>query len=312
MSTVATAGSVAGGASASAAAAKPVSNRLRDLKIRSFAVAEFTKPPVVVIHGPRESGISTLIASLLIETQNSYGLNGVVVLTDRNTEHYMGGTIPQAVIMDRPFEHMLNSLIELQRHRNNSTVAVEQLRLAIVVDDVLYNPKILRSEAVQRNIKLAKEFNIMIVIATSDVTILPPNVHTFATHVIATKCISVEEPKLLQKRMFCMFDSALALADTLALCQPHEFLVGLLRSSLSCTLLDFSRSYIPTYYVKSPEFARDEDFWKGDRSADSASTASGGSTKLPPPATTIGEFHMSPELIVQITARGLIRPAESS
>ena len=293
-------------------------NRLRDLKIRSFSAAEFTKPPVVVIHGPRESGISTLISSLLIQTQETYGLNGVVVLTDRNTGiHYMGGTVPQAVIMtDRPFEQMLTSLIELQRHRNNSTVPVEQWRLAIVVDDVLYTPKVLRSETVQRNIKQAKDFNIMVVLATSDATILPPNVHTFATHVIATKCVSVEEPKLLQKRMFSMFDTPLALADTLALCQKYEFLVGLLRpSATSATLLDFSRSYIPTYYVRAPECVQNTESWKGGRASDAASETSSmvsESSPATPPAFKIAEFNMSPELIVQITARGLVRAGEGT
>ena len=127
--------------------------------------------------------------------------------------------------------------------------------------------------------------------------------------VIATKCISVEEPKLLQKRMFSMFDTPLALADTLALCQSREFLVGLLRpAAASATLLDFSRSYIPTYYVRSPECVRNSDLWKGDR-ADSASETSSvlssDSTSSPPPYK-IAEFHMNPELILQITARSAL------
>jgi len=289
-----------------AGAPKPVvSNRLRDLKIRTFTTEEFTKPPVIVIQAPRESGLSSLIASLLLQTQQTRGLDGVVVLTDRATEHYMGGTIPRQVIMDKSFDVVLKTLIDMQKHRQSTLPDRPLLRLAIAVDDMIYSNRVLKSEALQRDIKLAKEYNIMVIVATSDVAILPANVHTFATHVLATKCLSTEEPKLLQKRMFVMFDSPVALADTIALCQRYEFLVGLLRPLVSSTLLDFSRSYQPTYYVKSPEYARESETWKGERGCDSSSDASSVRSTVGAALSgapfRLGEFRMDPELVIHIT-----------
>jgi len=296
------------------AASKPVaSNRLRDLKIRMFTTEEFTKPPVIVVHAHRESGMSTLISSVLIETQLTRGLDGVVILTDRATEGYMAGVIPRQVIMDKPFDHVLKTLIDLQRHRMSTLPDRPLLRWAIAVDDMIYASKVLKSEALQRDIKLAKEYNIMIIIATADLAVLPVNVHTFATHVMSTKCLSTEEPKLLQKRMFVMFDNALALADTVALCQKYEFLVGLLRPTASATLLDFSRSYQPSYYVRSPEYAQDAESWKGERLCDSSSaTSDAGSVRGPSSPVTykVGEFRMDPELVIHVThALGLVATA---
>lgn len=265
-------------------------NRLRDLKIRSFSASDFEKPPVVAVHAHRESGLSTLLASLLVETQQAIGLDGAVVLTDRPTDWYMGGCIPPQIILDKSFPSVLKALIELQRHRKSSGRPL--LRLALAVDDVFYTPKILKSEFTQRDIKAAKDYNIMIIIATSDVTVLPTNVHTFATHVMTTKCLSTEEPKLLQKRMFVMFDNAVALADTIALCQKHEFLVGLLRPQSFATLLDFSCSYQPTYYAKSAAYVH-ADRWEGQDETDvTVSTRA---------EIVEAEFVMDPELIVHIT-----------
>ena len=265
-------------------------NRLRDLKIRSFNVSDFTTPPVVGVHAHRGSGMSTLTASLLIETQRHIGLDGAVILTDRPTEWYMGGCFSRQIIMDKPFPAVLKTLLELQRHRIAS--GRRPLRLAIAADDVIQTPKILKSESTQRDLKAAKDHNIMIILATPDVTIWPTNVHTFATHVMTTKCLSTEEPKLLQKRMFVMFDGPVALADTIALCQNHEFLVCSLRPMSTSTLLDFSSSYQPTYYAKTKEHVHVAS-WKPDVDVEEEERGQAGIVEA--------EFIMEAELIEHIT-----------
>jgi hypothetical protein len=230
--------------------AMPSVSALRDLNIRSFRFEDETvSSPVIFIHAPRESGTSTLLGSLLVEMQKQWGLDGAFVLTDRADSRYMGGILPKDIILDKPFEYVLRKLIEVQRHRQGTVTDRPALKLALVVDDFIYSSRELKSTALQRDIKLAKSYNISILLATPDVSILPANVLTLATHVLATKCISTEEPKFLKKNMFVRFDSAVSLADTLALCKKHEFLMGLLRLKDGNTLLDFSRSYAPTLYM---------------------------------------------------------------
>ena len=245
--------------SMAAESAAPPAASLRDLNIRTYRLSELAKDecPVIFIHSPRSAGASTLIGSLLVQLQQDWGLDGAFVLTDRADRYYMGGILPSGIILDKPFEFVLRKLIEVQCHRQSTFPDRPALKLAIAVDDFIYQSKDLKSAAVIRDIKLAKSYSIAIIIATPDATILPgSNGHTLATHVLATRCISTEEPKLLKKSLFVMFDSPVALADTLALCRKHEYLLGLLRvgtTTGSSTFLDYSRSYCPQLYVASSD-----------------------------------------------------------
>ena len=250
------------GASSPAAPARAAA-RLADLHIRDFDFGELTKPPVIVIHAPREAGTTTLITSLLVQAQERLGIDGVVVLCDRPLPDglYMNGVIPRDVVFGKPADKVLKALIGLQVHRlgMDGAAATELPRLALALDDTLYTPKLLRSEAFQCDVKRAKNYNIMVIIATSNCDTLPKTVHTFATHVLATRCVSAEEPKHLQKRMFVMFPNAPTLVETLALCRRYEFLVGLLCpcDATSNTIVDATRVYVPTLYVGNERLLRD-------------------------------------------------------
>lgn len=250
---------------------------LRDKHIRPFQVSSLREPPVFIIQAPRGKGMTTAIGSLLVQMQARHKIDGAIVLTDRLTPGYMGGILPRTCISDKPADKVLHQLLETQRFSLESTPTEPLPRLALALDDVMYTPKMFRSETFQREIKLAKNFNITIIIGTSDATLLPANVQTLATHVLATKCVSTDEPKLLQKRMFTMFESPQTLMETLALCQPHEFLVGLLRSQTGLGRVDeYSQSYKPTYYVKNDDWVQDETLWEDDEEADGVVAGAGG------------------------------------
>jgi hypothetical protein len=101
--------------------------------------------------------------------------------------------------------------------------------LALALDDVLYSPALLKDVDFKRDLKIAANYNIAVLIATANAGVLPDDVHTFATHVLATKCVAAREPRLLAPRLFVMFKDADSLSDVLALCKPFEFVVGVLR-----------------------------------------------------------------------------------
>jgi hypothetical protein len=201
---------------------------LQDLNIAPLVVTELVNP-VVIVHAPRETGATSLIATLLSLLP---GIDGVVVLTDRAVAPtYMNGALPSQLVLNKPADKVLKQLIRVQQHHLRHFPDEKLARLALAMDDVFYTPKVLKSEDFQKDIKIAKDFNITVIMTTADASLLPNNVHTFATHVFATRCISTEEVKLLHKRMFIMFAATGDLADRLALCKPYEFLVGLLRGS---------------------------------------------------------------------------------
>ncbi len=269
---------------------------LRSFMIREFSVDEFTTAPVVIVHGRRCSGVSTLIMSLLVQTQQRYGLDGAIIINDRCTQTYGQGVIPLAAVVNESLEKVLSTLIDVQIHRQNTLPDKPLLRLAVAVDDCIYNGRTLKSETLQSRIRLAYQYNIMIIIGTSDLGILPPNVHTFATHVFATRCVSTEEPKQLQKKLFVMFETHVALADVLANCRRYEFLVGVLRLDGlgGTTVQDFSRTYTPTMYVKDDPPASTSIQGSWDYSCDSASSVG-------TPGVETASFKMDPELLAHLT-----------
>ena len=268
---------------------------LRSFMIRPFEVDEFLSAPVVIVHG--RCGISTLIMSLLMQTQQRFGLDGALIINDRCTQAYGQGVMPLAAVVNEPLEKVLSTLIDVQVHRQNTLPDKPLLRLAVAVDDCIYNAKTLKSETLQSRIRLAYQYKIMIIIGTSDLGVLPPNVHTFATHVMATRCVSTEEPKQLQKKLFVMFETHVALADVLANCRPYEFLMGVLRSdgTSGTTVQDFSRTYTPTLYVrdeKAATAAACENFWNYTGTDTSV---------LEPSASVKAEFKIDPELLAHLT-----------
>jgi hypothetical protein len=243
----------------SSAAASSSGTDLKDLKILTFHPEDFTSLPVIFAHVPPEGGLTTLIESLLLETQKHLRIDCAMILTDRYTETYMGGVFPSCAVYDLPFNVVLRTSIDVQIHRKSTRSFGRDLPvIAIAVDNSIYTAKILRSETCQRDIRLAKEHNIMIIIGTSDIDVLPTNSRTLASHVITTKSLSTDEPKLLQKRLFVMFDSPAALAEVMSHCNRYEFLVGLMRSSASggsgSDLSNYVRAYKSSYYIKDESY----------------------------------------------------------
>ncbi len=185
--------------------------------------------PVVVIHAPRESGCTSLIAALLAHLP---ALQAAVVLTDRayTPGGYMQGALPRQVVLNKDPAQVLKALIGLQNHSRCSFPDEPLPRLALALDDVLYRASTLKADDFKRDLKIARDFNIAVIIATADTALLPGDVHTFATHVMATKCVHAKEPKALLDKLFVMYDSKEALVETLAACGRYEFLVGCLRA----------------------------------------------------------------------------------
>lgn len=200
-------------------------SRLDDLNIKPLDVSVLGNP-VIVIHAPRETGATALIGSILNHLPM---LDGAVVLTDRAGPAYMDDAVPAPLVLNKPPEKVLKQLLRVQQHHLKNFPGEPIEHLALAFDDVMYTPKLLKSADFQRDLKLAKDYNITVIMATADVNLLPNNVHTFGTHVFATKCLASDEPKVLQRRMFVMFENGTELNDHLSLCRPYEFLVGLLR-----------------------------------------------------------------------------------
>jgi hypothetical protein len=201
--------------------------RLLDVGIQPLDMSTIENP-VMVIHAPRGSGCTTLLGVLLASLP---GLHGAVVLTDRGATPagYMHGILPPQVIMNRPPREVLQGMIKVQQYALEHFPDDPLPRLCLALDDILYATKTMRDDDFKRDLKNAHAFNIAVLIATADSTLLPPDIHTFATHVLATRCVSVAEPKQLLAKMFVMFPDVATLQNTLDLCQPFEFLVGTLR-----------------------------------------------------------------------------------
>ncbi len=203
--------------------------RLLDVGIQPMD-ASTIENPVMVIHAPRGSGCTTLLGALLAMLP---GLHGAVVLTDRactaDPSKYMDGILPPQVVLNRPPKEVLQAMIKMQQYAPEQFAEEALPYLCLVLDDILYDTKVLRDNEFKRDLKNAHSYNIAVLIATADAALLPADVHTFATHVLATKYMSASEPKQLHSKMFVMFDNAKDLQATLDLCQPYEFLVGTLR-----------------------------------------------------------------------------------
>lgn len=256
--------------------------------VRPLSLREFSTPPVIVAFVPRGAGCTTLLGSLVMQCQRDLGLEGVVILTDRESDHkYMGGI--GGIVRNMPADEALRKMKEHQER--TAAGGYRCPRLALVLDDVLYDSKLLRSAQFQCDLKSAKDNNIMVVIATSNISALPLTIPVFATHVMTTRTVSTEDPKLLQKRMFTMIDNHVRMTQLLSLCQSHEFLVGILRPTEPAKdTIDFLRTYTPTYYVRSNEWISDAVAWH--REEDKASPAAD--------TFTTGTFAMQPALVTAL------------
>jgi hypothetical protein len=209
--------------------------RLSDQGFTPLEVRDIENP-VFVIHAPRGSGCTSLLGALLAALP---GLHAAVVLTDRaSSPGYMHGVVPKQMVLNKPPKEVLKAMLGVQDHARRNFPEEPLPKLALALDDVV-SAKILKDDEFKADLKIARDFNIAVIMATANAGLLPADVHTFATHVAATRCVAAKEPKQLYDRLFVMFESADALRDALALCQPFEFLVGALRlpatGSLSLT-----------------------------------------------------------------------------
>lgn len=221
-------------------------SRLEDLNIQRLDTSTLINP-VIVVHAPRETGATTIIGTLLSSLPK---VQGIVVLSDRNGSHYMNDALPNQVVFNKPAEKVLRQLLLVQQHFVRNFPDEPLAHIVLALDDIMYTSKLLKSEVFQRDLKIARDFNISIIIATADVQLLPPNLNTFATHVLATKTLNSEDLKVLHKRVFGMFDTAIELANMLALCRPFEFLVGLLRHSGARTYESMTRTFVTKYPIE--------------------------------------------------------------
>lgn len=224
--------------------------RLGEQNVRPFDLGDVRTPPVIIVHAPRGSGLTTLIGSILIQGQQKLGLEGVVIVCDRPSHNYMNNIVARDVITNKPVDKVLEALIEIQSHRIGMELQTPLPRVAIAVDDALYSDKMLKSEEFQCNLRRAKDYNIMVIIGTSNVSVLSKTVYTCATHVFATRCLASEDPKHLQKRLFVMFENGKKFAEVLSACRPYEFLVGLMSplDAIGTSLQDYSRTYVAKLY----------------------------------------------------------------
>ena len=133
------------------------------------------------------------------------------------------------MVLNKPPAQVLKALIGLQNHARRSFPEEPLPKLALALDDVLYKAGTLKADDFKRDLKIARDFNIAVIIATADTSLLPGDVHTFATHVMATRCVHAKEPRALLDKLFVMYDSKEALTEALSACGRYEFLVGCLR-----------------------------------------------------------------------------------
>jgi hypothetical protein len=277
--------------------------------LKSFSVGAFEAPGVVVAYGPPKSGVSTLLASLSLEIQAAWGLDGIVIITDRVTDTYMGNTMPHQLITDKAFPFVLRTLIDMQRHRRTTLaheLAHRPYRLVLVVDDHMTDPKDWRAPNLQRDLRLAADANIMVLIGTSNPKLLGSVVPLVATHVFATRAAT--EAKLMAKFMFatCIADESVDLEGMLKDTAKYEFLVGCLRADSQLL-----RAYSSTKYVRDARVQGDAAgiAWRGESPVDGAASSEDddagsvaeGRAEVPPAGTTLAKFYMDPELIVYMT-----------
>jgi hypothetical protein len=282
-----------------------------------FQLRDLADPPVIVAYVPRGGGASTLLGSLLIEGQRDARIAGAVVVTDRLPPGgtYMGGI--GGLVRDACPSAVLASMIEYQRGSGGGVGAMA--RLALVVDDVASSTtrKALKNEAFQTRLKMAKDYNIMVLIATSDVNTLPANVPTFATHVMTTRSVFVNDAKVAQKRLFPML-SGDELSDVLKSCLAYQFVVGVLRGSGSSSgsgsgsasedesgegpeaaaaptpaaYAGMLQMYAPTYYVRDATCAAPQHMWPAGE---------GGCVRAPE-SLHCATFTMAPPLVALLSA----------
>ena len=227
---------------------------LGDLAIPLFGLESVEDLPVIFIHAPpREGGLTTLIASLIIQAQDELGMNAAVVLCDRPGPNYMNNILPlgpQGTVLNQPPDRVLEELIRIQSDSSTLELGSGRRRIVFALDDVLYTSKLLSSEPFLRNIKRAKQYDIMVIIGATTPTVLPRIAATFITHAFTTKCYALDDIKALQKCLFGKFAKAEELAAVLELCQPHEFLVSIIRPST--TVAEITCRYTATVYRKHP------------------------------------------------------------
>lgn len=212
--------------------AGPSVHRLADKHIDALDLRTMDCP-VIVIHSPRRRGCTSLIGALLAGLP---GLQAAVALTFRaaGASPYMHGILPKQMVKEKDPLAALRALISMQSHARRNFPAEPLPKVAIAMDDVFDSKaRALRNQEFTRALKVARDFNITVILATADASLLPMDVHTFATHVFATEPLGARELKLLHERLFMMYTKK-DLEEDLALCAPHEFLVACLQERRNC------------------------------------------------------------------------------
>ena len=260
---------------------------LASVGLERFTEADFAQAPVVYAFGPPKSGISTLLTSLLVQTDRVWKLDGVVVISNRKTTPYMGNIIPERLITNQSLGTVLTKLIRAQ-HLNLAAckaTGAAPPRLAIAVDD--WFPKESRTqEEIASDIRLLASVNIMLIVGTSDLKKIASLVPTTASHVFATRSYIAADAKLLPKSLFLMCADADEFSENWSACAKYEFLVGLLRVDSAgdaggpSSLL---RRYASTCYVKDAASYSDVSAaWKGLAAADASAAAAAVAPLIPP------------------------------
>ena len=187
-------------------------------------------PVVLFASVPRRAGATPLLAKWLTLIQDSKGLEAAVVVTPRPHvwTHSLGLVQPGLVVSTAPFSVVLSEVVSMQQRRVGASLP--PFSLAIVVDDGLLDAKELRAAGVAKNVALAGDLQINLLVATSNPDLLGKAALHMATHVVAGPAVPAQYPRLLTRTLFTMVAKDVQMAALLDRCRrPHEFVVGVYR-----------------------------------------------------------------------------------
>jgi hypothetical protein len=182
---------------------------------------------VVFVHGPRSSGLSVTLGSLGVLAQHDGRADAAVVLTARSGDVYRHRGYDERLILNRAVPDTVHQILQMQENQMQTLPDTPLPPIAIIVDDMFLPSRL--SDAFRHDISRAPQLNVSLLIGTADASRLPTSLETLATHVLATRCLTMAEPATLFKRMFKMLPKAVVLVEMLDILRPYEFLLGIMR-----------------------------------------------------------------------------------
>ena len=215
--------------------------------LAAFSEREFIR--VAYAYGPPKSGITTLLASLLVQSQRSLRLDAAVVISNRVTSKYMGNLVPKALITNQPLGTVITKLIAAQKQYQASGAPL--LNLAVVVDDWFPKDPLSHDELVN-SIRMLVDFNIVLLIGTSDLKKIASLVPTTASHVFAARSNVAADAKQLLKHLFLICSDLDEFSQVWNAASRYEFLVGIVQATVGDGIVNpaaLLRRYDSTYYV---------------------------------------------------------------